>query len=185
MNANVTPRRINKTGRSTGRMAGRRERRNRPPKGQSWIWLTREMIESPAWRSLSELALKCLFRLAIEHMSHGGTENGRLHVTFDQFADNGIRRRSVSRAIQELIRFGWINRTAAGGGKHAAGRKPAAYALTWLPIGEISATNDWKSISADGAAAITKDLVAMTRPKRNGPNGSRRSAGEGPSPPKI
>jgi hypothetical protein len=43
-----------------------------------FVAYTREMIESPAYRALSLQGRKILRRLEIEHMAHGGAENGRL-----------------------------------------------------------------------------------------------------------
>ena len=38
----------------------------------------KQMVESPAWRALSLAARKALDRIEIEHMNHGGAENGKL-----------------------------------------------------------------------------------------------------------
>jgi hypothetical protein len=45
----------------------------------------RQMIESPAWRALSLAARKALDRIEIEHLDHGGAENGKLPVTYRNF----------------------------------------------------------------------------------------------------
>jgi hypothetical protein len=45
------------------------------------------MLESPAFRALSFAGHKFLARLEIEHLHHAGRENGRLIVTYDQFAE--------------------------------------------------------------------------------------------------
>jgi hypothetical protein len=58
---------------------------NRPPKGEPWIWLTREMLSSPAWRALSPAALKVVKRVMLEHMAHACTANGNLVVTYGDF----------------------------------------------------------------------------------------------------
>ena len=44
-----------------------------------------EMLESPAWRALSLSAHRVLDRLDIENRHHGGKDNGKLIVTFEQF----------------------------------------------------------------------------------------------------
>ena len=56
---------------------------------------TVEMLESPAYRVLSLPAHRILARLEIEHAHHGGNDNGRLPVTYDQFVEYGIRRHAV------------------------------------------------------------------------------------------
>ncbi len=62
---------------------------NRPPEGTSWCWLTAEMLESPAWRALTGNALKVVLRIALEHLKHGGVENGLLPVTYKDFGKPG------------------------------------------------------------------------------------------------
>ncbi len=41
------------TGRSSEKRAGRAAKAHRPPKGEPWVWLTRELLASPAWRHQS------------------------------------------------------------------------------------------------------------------------------------
>ena len=52
----------------------------------------RAMVESPAMRALSLAARKALDRIEIEHMNHGGAQNGQLPVTYRDFEAWGIRR---------------------------------------------------------------------------------------------
>jgi hypothetical protein len=57
-----------------------------------------EMMESDAWRALSLAGRRVIDRVEIEHGHHGGTDNGKLPVTFDQFCEYGftdIRSRQV------------------------------------------------------------------------------------------
>ncbi len=41
------------TGRSSGKRTGRAGKAHRRPKGEPWVWLTRELLTSPAWRDQS------------------------------------------------------------------------------------------------------------------------------------
>lgn len=109
------------------------EKQNRPPEGAAWFWMTDEMVQSPAWCALSHAALVAIFRLLIEHMAHGGAENGRLIVTFDQFEAFGLRRKSIGPALREAEALGWIVTTRKGRGGNADFRKASTYALGWLP----------------------------------------------------
>jgi hypothetical protein len=56
------------------------------------------MIKSPAWSVLSLSARRVLDRIEIEHADHGGNDNGRLPVTYDDFEryDEGGRRRPTA-----------------------------------------------------------------------------------------
>jgi hypothetical protein len=48
-----------------------------------------EMLEHPGFRVLSLAAHRVLFRICIEHAHHGGKENGRLPITYDNFVVRG------------------------------------------------------------------------------------------------
>jgi len=67
-----------------------------------------EMLESPAFMILSGAAQRVLFRLEIELLHHGGNDNGKLVVTFDQFEKYGVRRKSIASALRELEALGFI-----------------------------------------------------------------------------
>ncbi len=82
-----------------------------PPRDQSWSWYSQEMMQSDAWRDMSINGWRMLVLLELQHLAHGGYENGNLVMTYDQFVDKGIRRESISRVIAELERLGWIEVT--------------------------------------------------------------------------
>src|SRR5262245_26881762 len=54
-----------------------------------------EMLEAPAYRELSLSAHRALARIEIELAHHGGYDNGRLPVTFEQFEEYGLHRHAV------------------------------------------------------------------------------------------
>jgi hypothetical protein len=124
------------------------ERANRPPSGEPWIWLTREMVESPAWRALSKPGMRFLSRVMLEHMMHGGTENGRLICTYDQCEEFGISRKHVWGAIENVVLCGFVDVVDRGQRAFGIARRPSTYALTWLPrIDGTAPTNRWKHFS--------------------------------------
>ena len=51
------------------------------PEGEGFIWHTRELLMSAAWRSRSISCVRLLEFLEIEHLAHGGFENGSLLPT--------------------------------------------------------------------------------------------------------
>jgi hypothetical protein len=53
-----------------------------------------EMLEAPAYRVLSLSAHRVLSRIEIELGHHGGKDNGRLPVTYENFENYGIDRGS-------------------------------------------------------------------------------------------
>jgi hypothetical protein len=97
------------------------------PKGRPWIWITREILESGAWRSLSINARRFIDFLLIEHMKHGGRKNGQLLAPRRQLEQAGIGSHFVSAAIEETVSRGFVLV------KRGRGRQPNIYAITWLP----------------------------------------------------
>jgi hypothetical protein len=143
--------------------------RNRPPPNEPWIWLTREIIESPAWRALSHSAQKVIFRIALEHLAHGGGLNGQLPVTYRDFQDYGVGKASIYEGLSEALELGLIERIDAG--HQAWGEfkgRPATYALGWLPLHNGRPALDcWRRFErldeAKAAAAGARKRVATER----------------------
>ena len=145
------------TGRSTHVPASSRVRKaNRPPEDQPWVWITREMMESPAWRAMSENARRLLDRVMLEHMAHAGTENGNLPVTYDDLGRWGIRRNSVAPVIAEAVALGWLLHQR-GQASHVAGKgHPQRFGLAWLPTSDGEpAVDGWRRITTTAQAKAT------------------------------
>jgi hypothetical protein len=133
--------------------------RNAVPKGEPFIWLTQEMLESPAWRALPPAAKGVIERIAIEHMSHGGTENGRLPVTYGDFEKHGVRRMSIRFGIMAAHALGWITITEEGHAGAGDTRRAARYALQWIDRHDgAPRSNGWKRFEtlADAEAMVEK-----------------------------
>jgi hypothetical protein len=73
-----------------------------------------DMLSSPAWRALSLSAHRVIDRITIELMLHGGADNGRLPVTYDDFEKYGIHRHSIAPAIREAAALGFVEITVEG-----------------------------------------------------------------------
>src|SRR5262249_10890247 len=69
---------------------------------------TREVLEAPAWRVLSLSGHRVLDRLEIEHLRHGGKDNGELPVTFNNFEAYGIHRHAIAPALRECAALGLV-----------------------------------------------------------------------------
>lgn len=176
------PRKQDKTGRSTSQIAGRRQRGAlSPPAGEPFVWMTRELLSSEAYRSLSLTARKVLDRIEIEHMNHAGRENGRLKVTYVDFIDHGVPRGCILPAIRELEEKGLINRTFRGRRSHGDDPgKPGEYRLTWIgavvDTGALAPTNEWKAWRALDGSKKENSLVRKTN--RNGSENEPKGASE-------
>jgi hypothetical protein len=125
-----------------------------------------EMIESPAWRALSLSARRVIDRIEIEHGHHGGNDNDRLPVTFDDFEDFGISHKSVAPAIREAVALGFTRITERGRPSESDfGRHPNKFGLTYLPVRRGNRwhepTDEWKEIKIlEEAEKIAKQARA-------------------------
>jgi hypothetical protein len=148
-----------------------KDKLNAPPHGLAWCWLSQEIMESGAFRALSINGRRALDRIMIEHMRHGGQENGRLKVTWNDFVKFGIGRRFISQALGELISAGLVAIEIPGRHIcHGMPGDPTQYRLTWLPVAEPNnfrpPTNEWKRF-VDDVDAARKAVIVQTR-KGNG-----------------
>ncbi len=135
-------------------MPARLRRLRQPPPGEPWVWLTRELLTSPAWRALGINARRLIEFLLVEHMNHAGHENGRLKATYDQLVAWGMPRGAISRAIQECERLGLIE--VEHGGRWNMTNRPSTFRLTfyadardWNPP-----SDSWRTVSREQARAV-------------------------------
>ena len=89
------------------------------------------MLESPAYRRPESSAHRVLDRIEIELAHHGGQDNGKLPVTFDDFVSYGIHRHAVAPAVRELEALGFIRVTERGRAGNAEFRSPNKFAMTY------------------------------------------------------
>ena len=131
------------------------------------------MLLSPAWRVLSLSARRVLDRLEIERAQHGGQDNGRLPVTFEQLFEYGIHRHAIAPAVRELEALGFAIVTERGRSGNAGYRKPNLFRITFHPGGTDSGepSDEWRSIKtleeAETLAATARGAKAEGyRPRR-------------------
>ena len=105
-----------------------------------------EMLEAPAYRVLSLSAHRIISRVEIELGHHGGNDNGRLPVTFENFENYGIDRHSIAPAIREAEALGFLEITERGRAGNAEWRKPNYFRLTYKPAKGLPGygTNEWR-----------------------------------------
>ena len=120
--------------------------KRRTQQTEPFVMLPRSLLESPAWRGLGINARRLLDFLMLEHIKHGGRENGHLTAPREQLEAAGVGWRLITGAIAELQQAGLVD-VARG-----RGRAPSRYALTWLPLaGGFEPTNRWRLIAAGPA----------------------------------
>ena len=137
--------------------------------GEQFVSLRVSMLRSPAYRVLSLSARRVLDRIGIEHMAHGGAENGKLPVTYEHFAEYGIHKDSIAPAIRECVALGFLEITEPGRAGNAEFRRPALYRLTYLYTGRANATDEWHRIKTD------EEAFALARAARNIPSKKQKS----------
>jgi hypothetical protein len=142
-------------------------------------WMARPiaLIESPAYRALSLSAHRALSRIEIELAHHGGNDNGKLPVTFDDFERYGVRRKSIGLALDELEALGLIKITERGKmAKAAEYRRPNKFLLTTRPELDGVGPNGcgWLRIKTDD------DARAAVASAHSGHENSKAARGETP-----
>jgi hypothetical protein len=127
-----------------------------------------EMLESPAYRSLSRSAHMVISRIEIELAHHGGNDNGRLPVTTEDFITYGMHRTSVAPAVREAEALGFIRVTERGRGGNAEHRSPNLFFLTFAHGRDNRAqppTHDWRQIeTTEEAEQIAREARANKNP---------------------
>src|SRR5438046_2731004 len=88
----------------------------------------RVLLESRAWSAAGNHVRRLVDFLELEHLRHGGQENGKLKAPRRQLWAFGIHPRSISPAIADGIRLGLID--VCRGSR----RRPSTYTLTWLHL---------------------------------------------------
>ena len=124
------------------------------PKGTPFVMHSIELLSSDAWRSLTINALRMLNFLEIEHMNHGGAQNGYLMATYRQLHDFGINKKYIPQTIGELEDKGLIF-VEHGARRRVNESYPNLYTLTYRKRCVIDRetnvkryyppSNDWKN----------------------------------------
>lgn len=164
---NRTGKRHDATGRSTGTVRHFGGTAKRWTYGEAFVGEPMSLLESPAYRALNFPALKILGFLKLEHVRHGGAENGRLVAPYRQLERLGITARGVGPALRMLEAFGLVRVTSDG--SRLGGRPNAAtYALTWLPTCDGSApTADYKRVTEADIISFKANRKATAKRAQN------------------
>jgi hypothetical protein len=127
------------------------------------------MLEAPAYRVLSLSARRVLDRVEIELGHHGGNDNGRLPVTFENFENYGIDRHAIAPAIREAVALGFLEITEHGRAGNAEWRRPNYFRLTYKPAKGLPGygTNEWRRFEtiddAHAAARAARETPSKTK----------------------
>jgi hypothetical protein len=111
-------------------------------------------------RVLNQSVHRVLMRLEIDLGHHGGTENGRLAVTFKQFARFGVDPQAIAPSLRVLAALGIVKKTKQGAGGRTEHHDASEYCLTYRHTDTANPTNDWRAIKSIEEA---KALAAAAR----------------------
>jgi hypothetical protein len=148
-----------------------RGRKNNAIDGQ-WNARTIEMMESPAYRVLSVSAHRVLDRVCIELAHHGGNDNGKLPVTYQDFMAYGIDRQAIPPAIRELVALGFLEVTQAGRPGAGDSRWPNLFRIPWINRkSNTQPTHEWRQFKTldDAHLIAIAARKASARPRRQYP----------------
>ena len=126
------------------------------------------MLDSPAFWALKPIERTILSVIEIEHMRHGGVENGRLIVTRRQLQKRGIPKQVVAPSIRALEALGFIEitqRGAAGIGDHAQAHR---FRLTYV---QPKPTDEWRNFH--DPALAKRSLRRLVKRRISGRDGFR------------
>lgn len=141
---------VDRTGRSTGSRKTNRFTRLDTPFAARPI----RMLESSAYKVLSLSGRRFLDRLEIEFAAHGGTSNGKLPVTYDQFKDYGIHRHAIAPARREVVALGFVVVTEAGRAGNAEWRRPNLFRLTYRHTRDGPATQIRRKMTTNDSPGL-------------------------------
>jgi hypothetical protein len=130
-----------------------------------------EMLESPAFRVASLSCRLILDRIAIELAHHGGHDNGKLPVTYDQFEEFGLHRHAINPALREGEALGLFVVTERGRASAGEFRRPNKFRLPYRHCGNDPPTNEWKKIKTIEEA----ELIARRARTSPGTGRARRA----------
>lgn len=161
----MAPRKVDPTGRSSDKRLPLGASKRHKLEG-AFIPHLRAMRESPGFRALPLAARRVLDFLELEHLKHGGAENGHLHAPYAQLRLFGISGRDIKPAFSMLEAFGLIERTDER--QRLGGRPNAArYRLTWLATSDGGApTHDYLLITEADVRAILEERAEKAARKR-------------------
>lgn len=147
-----------------------------PPADQGgWYAYTRELLESPAYRTLSHNARKAFDRVVIEHIGHGRTSNGELIVTHEQFHDYGVTAEYVADALDELAFKGLLRIVRGRAGDGTA--HPSRFRLTTDGDYEgAKASNEWRRTTMESAREWSETVRHQMREQRAKAGGRKNSS---------
>jgi hypothetical protein len=170
-------------------------KRHKPDEANPAFIMTRLItLDSIAYWALKPIERTILNIIEIEHMRHGGKENGRLVVTRRQFEKRGIHKDAIAPGLRALEALGFveIEHGAAGVGDQAQAHR---FRLTYV---QPNPTDEWRKFHDPAMARAVAESARKSsdiRARKLGLRGAQKQiagpengtgkvpkAGPGPTP---
>jgi hypothetical protein len=141
---------------------------------EPFVMLHRAVLNSFAWRALSESARKVIYRVILEWMAHAGKLSTDIPVTKENFIEYGLHHNAIAPAQREACALGLLLLSTRGRAGNAEFRAPHKWALLFLKDerGKYLGT-DWQRFesldeakAAANKARALKDTNAVAMGKR-------------------
>jgi len=87
---------------------------------EPFVMLHRRVIDSFAWRALSESARKVIDRVILEWMAHAGKLSTDIPVTKENFIEYGLHHNAIAPAQREACALGLLLLSTRGRAPHCA-----------------------------------------------------------------
>ncbi|WP_074061081.1 hypothetical protein [Rhizobium etli] len=114
-----------------------------------------EMLISPAWQRAPRPLLRLIERLEIEHLRHGGQNNGELYVSYPQFVAYGMSKKSIRSTLKLGEELGLLQVIREERIIQGDIRPANCYRLTYVPAkGKQNPTDEWKCVTEERAIAL-------------------------------
>lgn len=141
------------------------------PNGEPFVMFSNMLLTSPSWKAASINVRRLVDFLSIEHMAHGGSENGNLKAPYNQLVEFGITRRLIRQTIDLAEMLGLIE-VERGARRTYADTEPSLYTLNFFKVkcrDEVGRTfyqtpsHRYAKISLEKASEIVSDISAKKK----------------------
>jgi hypothetical protein len=148
---------------------------SRPPEGVPWVWYTVEMLNAPAFRTLSLSGRRFISLLEVHLMNSAGLENGLLTATWTQCQAAGIHKDAVTRTIADVVKRGLVEVTQRGLYRGHGKGMPNRFRLTFRQTRSkdefgreewFRATDEWKLYREPASTPGKQVIVPAVRTLR-------------------
>lgn len=139
------------------------------------------MLSSPAYRVLTLSAHRVLDRVCIELAHHGGNDNGKLPVTYEQFVEYGIHRHAIAPAIRELEALQFLVVTQRGRPSAGEFRTPNLFLIPWINCkSNPNPRREWRRFAdLETAEAVASAARSGRGQKQKSSDGNHHCASDG------